>query len=243
MNAADYCSLLTVYVARQRWLFNPPFVKFSSRARGKDKVDIPQPSHSLTFLGRCDVEIGPHIFLETKIIEVNYDQVHTGPLNPLVPPAPRASTATDVLLEFRENPTERFLLPLDCSIIERVLRLGVPPTILLSTAVPAIAPEKMISSAPAQHPFTIRFVHAGTPLWEAMQKRVISSKMPIQTVQHILQQAVSQILPSRYIGQMLNDLSQGELIRSSRIHTASTCCWSRPGPDSSGRLFACIDFV
>lgn len=180
--------------ARQRWLYNPPFVKFSSRSRAKGTVEIPQPAHTLSFLGRCDVEIGPHTFLETKIIEVTYDQVNTGSLPPSSSTLPKSSTATDVLLEFRENPTERFLVPLDCSIIERILRLGVPPTILLSTVVAATMPGDAPNENPPQHPLTMHFVHAGTPLWEAMQKRVISSKMPIQVVQQVLQQAVSSLL-------------------------------------------------
>lgn len=101
-------------------------------------------------------------------------------------------------MEFRENSTERFVVPLDCSIIERVLRLGVPPTILLSTVVPAVPAGVPPTETARQHPLTIHFVHAGTPLWEAMQKRVISSKMPIQTVQMILQQAVH--VPANSIG-------------------------------------------
>lgn len=149
-------------------------------------ADIPQPPHSLTFLGRCDVEIGPHAFLETKIIEVNYN--NTPPQNEGTVLKPTMST--DVLMEFRENSSERFTVPLDCSIIERILRLGVPPTILLSTVVPAVPAGVPLSDTAPQHPLTIHFVHAGTPLWEAMQKRVISSRMPIQTVQKVLQQAV-----------------------------------------------------
>jgi hypothetical protein len=175
--------------ARQRWLFSPPFAKFSSRSRSKGLADIPQPPHVLTFLGRCDVEIGPHVFLETKIIEVNYDSSHNGSLQNEAG-MPKSTIGTDVLLEFRENSTERFVVPLDCSIIERILRLGIPPTILLSTVVPAVPAGVLPSQTTPQHPLTIHFVHAGTPLWEAMQKRVISSKMPIQTVQKVLQQAV-----------------------------------------------------
>jgi hypothetical protein len=176
-------------IARQRWLLSPPFAKFSSRSRSKGTADIPQPPHSLTFLGRCDVEIGPHVFLESKIIEVNYDHAHTKPTqNECAVLKPTIST--DVLMEFRENSTERFVVPLDCSIIERILRLGVPPTILLSTVVPAVSAGVPPSETVPQHPLTIHFVHAGTPLWEAMQKRVISSKMPIQAVQKVLQQAV-----------------------------------------------------
>ena len=177
-------------VARQRWVFSPPFAKFSSRSRSKGTIDIPQPPHTLTFLGRCDIEIGPHVLLDTKIIEVNYGQLHTGPVqsqNAVLKP----TIGTDVLMEFRENSTERFIVPLDCSIIERILRLGVPPTILLSTVVPAVQAGVPLTASAQQHPLTIHFVHAGTPLWEAMQKRVISSKMPIQTVQKVLQQAAS----------------------------------------------------
>lgn len=175
-------------IARQRWLFAPPFLKFPKSSRVKPGIDTKQPPHTTNYIGTCDVEIGPHVFLQTKIYEVNYKQSHSDPTGPTTP---KAATSTDVLMEFFENKDEHFVIPLDCSIIERILRLGVPPTILLSTVIPALPAGIPPSETAPQHPFTIHFVHAGTPLWEAMQKRVISSKMPIQMVQHILQQAVS----------------------------------------------------
>lgn len=59
--------------ARERWL-SSTFPRFSSKARGGK---VPQnapgpPPHTIQTRGKCDLEIGPHIFPDTVFYEVHY---------------------------------------------------------------------------------------------------------------------------------------------------------------------------
>jgi hypothetical protein len=62
-------------IARHRWLqFNLP--KFSVKARSGKSSDVLPPPHTSRILGKCDVEIGPHSFINTVIIEAQYANFH-----------------------------------------------------------------------------------------------------------------------------------------------------------------------
>jgi len=48
------------------------FPKFSSKARGSKASDVVPPPHTIQTRGKCDLEIGPHIFTDTVVYEVHY---------------------------------------------------------------------------------------------------------------------------------------------------------------------------
>ncbi|KAJ7225264.1 hypothetical protein GGX14DRAFT_349087 [Mycena pura] len=50
---------------------NSAFPRFSGRARGKQLDTVPPP-HTIQSRGRCQIEIGPHVFSETSFYEVQY---------------------------------------------------------------------------------------------------------------------------------------------------------------------------
>ncbi|TFK56692.1 hypothetical protein OE88DRAFT_1721836 [Heliocybe sulcata] len=57
--------------SRDQWL-SSTFPKFSTRSRSSKLPEVVPPPHSITFHGRCDLEIGPHIFRDTAFFEVRY---------------------------------------------------------------------------------------------------------------------------------------------------------------------------
>lgn len=59
------------FLARDRWLHST-FPKFSTKTRGHKAPEIVQPPHTIQPRGRCDIEIGPHLFPDTILYEVNY---------------------------------------------------------------------------------------------------------------------------------------------------------------------------
>ena len=59
------------FEARDRWLYST-FPKFSTKTRGHKAPEIVQPPHTIQPRGRCDIEIGPHLFPDTVLYEVNY---------------------------------------------------------------------------------------------------------------------------------------------------------------------------
>ena len=48
------------------------FPKFSSRGRGGKQPDVVPPPHTIYNRGRCTLQIGPHLFMETTVFEVHY---------------------------------------------------------------------------------------------------------------------------------------------------------------------------
>jgi hypothetical protein len=72
-----------LYPARDKWL-SSTFPKFSSKARGGKPPEIVPLPHTIQTRGRCDIEIGPHIFPDTTIFEVHY----LSPQQPVPPPKP-----------------------------------------------------------------------------------------------------------------------------------------------------------
>lgn len=56
--------------ARERWL-SFTFPRFSTKSRGKAACQAPPP-HTIQTRGKCDLEIGPHIFYDTLFYEVHY---------------------------------------------------------------------------------------------------------------------------------------------------------------------------
>ncbi|EPQ60382.1 hypothetical protein GLOTRDRAFT_118675 [Gloeophyllum trabeum ATCC 11539] len=69
---AESCLVLqSLRQSRDRWL-SSTFPKFSTKPRGSRAPGVVPPPHSITFQGRCDLEIGPHIFRDTAFFEVRY---------------------------------------------------------------------------------------------------------------------------------------------------------------------------
>lgn len=68
--------------SRQTWLTSA-FTKFSTKSRSAKNNEIWQPPHTLRFRGKCDIEIGPHVFYATSVYEVTYQSysVPAGPPN------------------------------------------------------------------------------------------------------------------------------------------------------------------
>ncbi|KAF8516139.1 hypothetical protein BU17DRAFT_67560 [Hysterangium stoloniferum] len=80
--------------SRQTWLTSA-FVKFSSKSRGGKGNDLWQPPHTIRLRGKCDLEIGPHVFYATSIYEVIY-QPYSAPVQvpvPYVPPTQKTVTS------------------------------------------------------------------------------------------------------------------------------------------------------
>lgn len=48
------------------------FPKFSSRGRGGKQPDVVPPPHTIYNRGRCTLQIGPHLFMDTTVFEVHY---------------------------------------------------------------------------------------------------------------------------------------------------------------------------
>ena len=80
--------------ARDRWLFRT-FPKFSSKTRGNKAPDIVPPPHTIQTRGKCDLEIGPHIFTDTVIYEVHY--LSQGPV-------PSTNTASNSVWQTNVSP-------------------------------------------------------------------------------------------------------------------------------------------
>ncbi|KAJ6520031.1 hypothetical protein C8R45DRAFT_953641 [Mycena sanguinolenta] len=78
-SVSESCVVLqSLRQSRDQWMYFA-FPRFSGRVRGKP--DIVPPPHTIQFRGRCQIEIGPHIFSETSFYEVQY-------LPPVPPPTP-----------------------------------------------------------------------------------------------------------------------------------------------------------
>lgn len=70
--AASLVVVNSLKKSRATWL-SSVFPKFSSKARGgKPSVEASPPAHILKPLGKCDLEIGPHVFPGTAMYEAQY---------------------------------------------------------------------------------------------------------------------------------------------------------------------------
>ncbi|KJA25845.1 hypothetical protein HYPSUDRAFT_37334 [Hypholoma sublateritium FD-334 SS-4] len=67
----SFVLLKSLKQSRDRWLHST-FPKFSTKTRGHKAPEIVQPPHTIQPRGRCDIEIGPHLFPDTILYEVNY---------------------------------------------------------------------------------------------------------------------------------------------------------------------------
>ncbi|KAF5323384.1 hypothetical protein D9611_005687 [Ephemerocybe angulata] len=67
--AESHILLESLRQSRRNWIYHT-FPKFSSRARASPSKG--SPDQTCHFLGRCDMEIGPHTFGETSFYEVHY---------------------------------------------------------------------------------------------------------------------------------------------------------------------------
>ncbi|KAF8167672.1 hypothetical protein B0H34DRAFT_682661 [Crassisporium funariophilum] len=71
-SVSESCVILhSLKQSRERWLYRT-FPKFSSKARGNKASDATPPPHTIQTRGKCDLEVGPHIFPGTVIYEVHY---------------------------------------------------------------------------------------------------------------------------------------------------------------------------
>lgn len=93
-------------VARDKWLYST-FPRFSSKSRGNKGLEITPPPHTLHNRGRCDIQIGPHIFPSTVVFEVHYQYIP-----PIVnasqyvyqPPVPNHSAPWQTTTPYGKNP-------------------------------------------------------------------------------------------------------------------------------------------
>ncbi|KDR85433.1 hypothetical protein GALMADRAFT_234306, partial [Galerina marginata CBS 339.88] len=70
--AESFVLLKSLKQSRDRWLYNT-FPKFSSKGRGNKAPEVaPPPNNTIQNRGKCDVEIGPHLFADTIFYEVHY---------------------------------------------------------------------------------------------------------------------------------------------------------------------------
>ncbi|KAF8898985.1 hypothetical protein BD779DRAFT_1666734 [Infundibulicybe gibba] len=67
----SFVILQSLKQSRDVWL-SSTFPKFSSKARGKAAGFPAPPPHTIQNRGKCDLEIGPHIFPDTTFYEVHY---------------------------------------------------------------------------------------------------------------------------------------------------------------------------
>ncbi|KAJ6621152.1 hypothetical protein B0H10DRAFT_1790444, partial [Mycena sp. CBHHK59/15] len=67
--------------SREQWMYLV-FPRFSGRVRGKS--DTVPPPHTIQSRGRCQIEIGPHIFSDTTFFEVQYMTPTTAPTPPFL---------------------------------------------------------------------------------------------------------------------------------------------------------------
>jgi hypothetical protein len=51
------------------------FPKFISRLKSKGQPEVAPPPHTLRFVSKCDIEIGPHIFYDSSFYEAVYTPV------------------------------------------------------------------------------------------------------------------------------------------------------------------------
>ncbi|KAJ7631158.1 hypothetical protein FB45DRAFT_917670 [Roridomyces roridus] len=72
--------------SREQWMYSI-LPKFSGRVRGK--ADVNPPPHTIQARGRCQIEIGPHIFWETSFWEVQYQPLQAPWQSPYAAYAPQ----------------------------------------------------------------------------------------------------------------------------------------------------------
>jgi hypothetical protein len=85
-----FSQIITAYIAREKWLTST-FPKFSSKSRGGKPAQVVPPPHTIHNRGRCEIEIGPHIFPNTVIFEVHYQYLQppaSKPMSIYQPPTP-----------------------------------------------------------------------------------------------------------------------------------------------------------
>ncbi|KAF8078855.1 hypothetical protein FPV67DRAFT_1663531 [Lyophyllum atratum] len=95
-SVSESCVLIqALRQSREKWLFST-FPKFSTKSRGAKAADqVPAP-HTIQNRGKCDLEIGPHIFPDTVFYEVHYlpSQANVAPGYSYQPPAGSWQTTT-----------------------------------------------------------------------------------------------------------------------------------------------------
>ncbi|KAF8600349.1 hypothetical protein BDV93DRAFT_608745 [Ceratobasidium sp. AG-I] len=94
LSVADSLVLLqSLKQSRSMWL-TKAFLRFSTRSKNKaDQVVPAPPPHSIYTAGTCDLEIGPHLFPQTKVFFVQYQYGHTSTPTPVPPPTPAPASA------------------------------------------------------------------------------------------------------------------------------------------------------
>ncbi|KAF9460105.1 hypothetical protein BDZ94DRAFT_1266677 [Collybia nuda] len=71
-SVSDSCVILqSLRRSRERWLYST-FPRFSTKTRAGKGAGLAPPPHTIQARGKCDLEIGPHIFPETVFYEVHY---------------------------------------------------------------------------------------------------------------------------------------------------------------------------
>ncbi|KAJ7070836.1 hypothetical protein C8F01DRAFT_399552 [Mycena amicta] len=211
-----------MYAARDKWL-NSIFTRFSGRAR-PGKSDTTPPPHTSSLCGRCNIEIGPHVFADTSFYEVEYlpasapgapswssfvsmphpdlvnvvnsaaaanptfanllhmaatgqatpDQLKTlGLLIQSLPPSSAPATAPaqssapgtparfDLVLQYSETPSERWILPRCPAICERTTESTFALTLALPSTADVTASSQIV---------TIHLERAPPTLWDSISR-------------------------------------------------------------------------
>ncbi|KAG6879850.1 hypothetical protein C0992_010519 [Termitomyces sp. T32_za158] len=88
--------------SRDKWLYST-FPRFSSKVRGGKTTEPAPPPHTIQTRGKCDLEIGPHIFSDTTFYEVHYLPSQPSSTAGLISQTPKAQTALSQPRTIPEN--------------------------------------------------------------------------------------------------------------------------------------------
>ncbi|KAG5353659.1 hypothetical protein C0989_003796 [Termitomyces sp. Mn162] len=128
--------------SRDKWLYSA-FPRFSSRVRGGKATD-PAPPHTIQTRGKCDLEIGPHIFTDTIFYEVHY-----------LPPQPSSVGLTSQLTTTGSWQTQTsYAAPSQSSIVPTNTAKSSTPLASNLTSVTTITPAliNQVNSAASSNP-------------------------------------------------------------------------------------------
>lgn len=100
----SYSIFYSLRQSRERWI-SATFPRFSTKASRGKVIHHTPPPHTIQTRGKCDLEIGPHIFQETVFYEVHYlpqasstasENHSSSTFNSPWPNAPQSSSSTSV---------------------------------------------------------------------------------------------------------------------------------------------------
>ncbi|KAG6911621.1 hypothetical protein DXG01_011924 [Tephrocybe rancida] len=148
---AESCVLIqALRQSRDKWIYST-FPRFSTKARGGKSIDQAPPPHTIQTRGKCDLEIGPHIFPETTFYEVHYlpSQPSSVAIPTYQPPAVGSWQTKTPYGSFTQPSTASAIAPKPFD-----LEKTSPPLITSLTAVTTITPTliNQVNSAASSNP-------------------------------------------------------------------------------------------